>query len=154
LWCFHETQWRIEEQIMANFPRVPDVYKGKDTNTMSRAEYEKMLQELGINKKGVKPTEYPGEEPDTAPVKKAKGGLMKKYAKGGDAKAFKPCKGCPTPAKCKAAGKCLAKKAAGGTNAMRKGAAGMLIIPVKVEKSTATKYAGMKAAAKKKKVKK
>ena len=22
---------------------------------------------------------------------------------------FKPCKGCPTPAKCKAAGKCLAK---------------------------------------------
>ena len=24
-------------------------------------------------------------------------------------KAFKPCEGCPTPAKCKAAGKCLAK---------------------------------------------
>ena len=23
---------------------------------------------------------------------------------------FKPCAGCPTPAKCKAAGKCLAKK--------------------------------------------
>jgi len=30
--------------------------------------------------------------------------------------AFKPCKGCPTPAKCKAAGKCLKKKMAmGGT---------------------------------------
>jgi hypothetical protein len=25
-------------------------------------------------------------------------------------KAFKPCEGCPTPAKCKAAGKCLAKE--------------------------------------------
>ena len=24
-------------------------------------------------------------------------------------KAFKPCEGCPTPAKCKAAGKCMAK---------------------------------------------
>lgn len=23
--------------------------------------------------------------------------------------SFKPCKGCPTPAKCKAAGRCLAK---------------------------------------------
>ena len=28
--------------------------------------------------------------------------------------AFKPCKGCPTPAKCKAAGKCLKKKMAMG----------------------------------------
>jgi hypothetical protein len=25
-------------------------------------------------------------------------------------KAFKPCEGCPSPAKCKAAGKCLAKE--------------------------------------------
>jgi len=25
-------------------------------------------------------------------------------------KAFKPCEGCPTPAKCKAAGKCMAKE--------------------------------------------
>jgi hypothetical protein len=25
-------------------------------------------------------------------------------------KAFKPCEGCPTPAKCKGAGKCLAKE--------------------------------------------
>ena len=29
-------------------------------------------------------------------------------------KAFKPCEGCPTPAKCKAAGKCLAKEGKGG----------------------------------------
>jgi hypothetical protein len=28
-------------------------------------------------------------------------------------KAFKPCEGCPTPAKCKAAGKCLAKEGKG-----------------------------------------
>ncbi len=25
-------------------------------------------------------------------------------------KAFKPCEGCPSPAKCKAAGKCMAKE--------------------------------------------
>jgi hypothetical protein len=31
--------------------------------------------------------------------------MMMKNAKGG----FKPCAGCPSPAKCKAAGKCLAK---------------------------------------------
>jgi hypothetical protein len=28
-------------------------------------------------------------------------------------KAFKTCEGCPTPAKCKAAGKCLAKEGKG-----------------------------------------
>lgn len=28
-------------------------------------------------------------------------------------KAFKPCEGCPSPAKCKAAGKCLAKEGKG-----------------------------------------
>ncbi len=39
----------------------------------------------------------------------------KKMAKGGDVKKFKPCEGCPSPAKCKAAGKCLkAKMAKGG----------------------------------------
>lgn len=119
---------------MANYPVVPQTYKGKDTGKMSRAEYEKMLQDLGINKKGVKATEYPGEEPDdaTAPKKKmAVGGMTRPvmvksaYAKGGSVKSFKVCKGCPTPAKCKAAGKCMAKKAA----------AGMLVIPVKMEKA-------------------
>jgi hypothetical protein len=29
-------------------------------------------------------------------------------------KAFKPCEGCPTPAKCKAAGTCMAKEGKGG----------------------------------------
>ena len=28
-------------------------------------------------------------------------------------KAIKPCEGCPTPAKCKAAGKCMAKEGKG-----------------------------------------
>lgn len=28
-------------------------------------------------------------------------------------KAFKPCEGCPSPAKCKAAGKCMAKDGKG-----------------------------------------
>ena len=36
----------------------------------------------------------------------AKGGMVKKD--------FKPCEGCPTPAKCKAAGKCMAKESKGG----------------------------------------
>ena len=35
----------------------------------------------------------------------AKGGMVKKD--------FKPCEGCPTPAKCKAAGKCMAKESKG-----------------------------------------
>ena len=29
-------------------------------------------------------------------------------------KAFKPCEGCPSPAKCKAAGKCMAKESKEG----------------------------------------
>ena len=33
-------------------------------------------------------------------------------------KAFKPCEGCPSPAKCKAAGKCLAKEGKGGKGAL------------------------------------
>lgn len=35
--------------------------------------------------------------------------MMMKPA-GKKAAAFKPCKGCPSPAKCKAAGKCLKAK--------------------------------------------
>jgi hypothetical protein len=41
------------------------------------------------------------------PAVKAKMKMMG-YKSGGKV-AFKPCKGCPTPAKCKKAGKCLAK---------------------------------------------
>jgi len=36
-------------------------------------------------------------------------GKMKSYAKGGMVGSFKPCAGCPSPAKCKAAGKCMMK---------------------------------------------
>jgi len=36
-------------------------------------------------------------------------GKMKSYAKGGMVGSFKPCPGCPSPAKCKAAGKCAMK---------------------------------------------
>lgn len=36
------------------------------------------------------------------------------FNKGGAVKGFKPCSACPSPAKCKAAGKCLAKKMSKG----------------------------------------
>ena len=39
------------------------------------------------------------------PVEAAKGGMAKKAKKA----SFKPCSGCPSPSKCKAAGKCMAK---------------------------------------------
>jgi hypothetical protein len=47
--------------------------------------------------------------------RETKGKAPDAYAKGGAVtkKAFKPCEGCPTPAKCKAAGKCLAKEGKG-----------------------------------------
>jgi hypothetical protein len=116
---------------------VPETYKGKKTATMPRAEYEKMLKELGMDKPSKEKHGYVGEEPDTAPAKKkpamAKGGAVMKraYAKGGVSKQVK------------------AKKMAGGKEEVRKAAGGMLIIPVKVEKSTATKYAGAKKKVKK-----
>ena len=102
---------------MANYAPVPDTYKGKKTATMSRAEYEKMLKELGYDKPSKEKHGYMGEEPDTAkPTKKkvtmAKGGMS----------SCKP-----------------KKKMAGG---------GLLVIPVKMEKTTATKYAGASATSK------
>ena len=33
-------------------------------------------------------------------------------------KAFKPCEGCPTPAKCKAAGKCMGENGKSGKGAL------------------------------------
>jgi hypothetical protein len=36
-------------------------------------------------------------------------GKMPSYKKGGMVGGFKPCPGCPSPGKCRAAGKCLAK---------------------------------------------
>lgn len=60
----------------------------------------------------------------------------KKMQKGGmPKKAFKPCPGCPSPAKCKAAGKCMMMEKKG----TKKAAAGMLVIPVKMSKAPAKK---------------
>jgi len=60
----------------------------------------------------------------------------KKMAKGGmSKKAFKPCAGCPTPAKCKAAGKCMMKEKKG----TKKAATGMLVIPVKMSSKAPAK---------------
>lgn len=59
---------------------------------------------------------------DAAAAKKKKEAEDKtKMAKGGSVKkAFKPCEGCPSPAKCKAAGKCLKAKMAKGGSASKK----------------------------------
>jgi len=59
----------------------------------------------------------------------------KKMAKGGAVKNFKPCAGCPTPAKCKAAGKCMMKEKKG----TKKAATGMLVIPVKMSSKAPAK---------------
>jgi hypothetical protein len=48
-------------------------------------------------------------------------------------KTFKPCEGCPTPAKCKAAGKCMAEGKEG------KGGKGALVIMVGMAKPTKAK---------------
>lgn len=45
---------------------------------------------------------------------------------------FKPCSQCPSPAKCKAAGKCLMKGS-------KKAATGMLVIPVSMTKANPKK---------------
>jgi hypothetical protein len=64
----------------------------------------------------------------------------KEFAKGGSVKGFKPCSGCPTPAKCKKAGKCLMKeKAKMPSKGSKKASEGMLVIPVRLAKSTAKK---------------
>ncbi len=87
------------------------------------ASFSRGLDKLGITQeeayKRLK-EDAKKQEPET---KMAKGGLSSgKQSPAGSVKGFKPCASCPTPAKCKAAGKCLAKKAAKG----------MLVIPVKV----------------------
>jgi hypothetical protein len=48
-------------------------------------------------------------------------------------KTFKPCEGCPTPAKCKAAGKCMAEGKEG------KAGKGALVIMVGMAKPTKAK---------------
>lgn len=61
-------------------------------------------------------------------TKMAKGGAVKK--------AFKPCEGCPSPAKCKAAGKCLKAKMAKGGSASKKP---VLAIMIGMPKATKAK---------------
>jgi hypothetical protein len=73
-------------------------------------------------------------------VFKSKDKDEKEYAKGGAVKGFKPCPGCPTPAKCKKAGKCLMKeKAKMPSKGSKKASAGMLVIPVRLAKPPAKK---------------
>ena len=77
----------------------------KDPNIFKRA-YENLMGTPEENKKAK-------EEIERYKASKAKEKEMeekkKKMAKGGAVKNFKPCAACPSPAKCKAAGKCLAK---------------------------------------------
>jgi hypothetical protein len=58
----------------------------------------------------------------------------KKMAKGGDVKKFKPCDACPSPAKCKAAGKCLKAKMAKGGSASKKPVLAIMIGVPKAKK--------------------
>jgi hypothetical protein len=77
-------------------------------NILGTPEQNRMAQErMDAASKRKKEKETPTEE-------------KTKMAKGGDAKKFKPCDACPSPAKCKAAGKCLAKKMAKGGSASKK----------------------------------
>ena len=68
----------------------------------------------------------------------------KKMAKGGSVKGFKPCAGCPSPAKCKAAGKCLKAKMAKGGSASKKPVLAIMIgvgKPMPAKKPAAKKTA-------------
>jgi hypothetical protein len=67
---------------------------GYSTGGMAEKAYAKKAEATGA--KVQKATK------DDKPVEAAKGGAMKK-------KTIKICSGCPSPGKCKAAGKCLAK---------------------------------------------
>lgn len=95
---------------MANYSPVPKTYKGQDTNKMSEKDYNKMLKELPgyqIPSKTLPSGDVKSPDMESS---------VKKFAKGGAVKGFKPCAACPSAGKCKAAGKCLkAKMAKGGT---------------------------------------
>jgi hypothetical protein len=109
-------------------------YKSERTKKLEKSKVDKDMPSikkavragaLGISRAADKVEGYfKGKEPS-----KDKPAEKKMAAGGSVNKTFKPCKGCPSPAKCKAAGKCLAKKAASG----------MLVIPVKMEKKSAPK---------------
>jgi len=58
----------------------------------------------------MKSKEYGGKEVYKSKAAKKKHESKESKAKErSEKKAFKPCKGCPTPARCKAAGKCMKK---------------------------------------------
>jgi hypothetical protein len=54
-------------------------------------------------------------------------------------KAFKPCAGCPTPSKCKAAGKCLMKDKAMAGKMGKDGAIAIIISAAKPAKKAKKK---------------
>ena len=77
----------------------------KDPNIFKRA-YENLMGTPEENEKAKKEIEkYKASKAKEKEAEEKK----KKMAKGGAVKGFKPCAACPSPAKCKAAGKCLAK---------------------------------------------
>jgi hypothetical protein len=87
----------------------------KDPNIFKRA-YENVMGTPEENKKAKEEIEkYKASKAKEEEEKK------KKMAKGGDVKGFKPCAGCPSKAKCKAAGKCMAKKMAAGGKVTKSG---------------------------------
>jgi len=87
----------------------PNLFKRAYENVMGTPEQNKKAKEDIEKYKASKAKEKAAEE-------------EKKMAKGGDVKkGFKPCSSCSSPAKCKAAGKCLAKKMAKGGTVPGKG---------------------------------
>jgi hypothetical protein len=87
----------------------PNIFKRAYENVMGTPEQNKKAKEDIEKYKASKAKEKAAEE-------------EKKMAKGGDVKkGFKPCSSCSSPAKCKAAGKCLAKKMAAGGKVTKSG---------------------------------
>jgi hypothetical protein len=73
---------------------------GYSSGGMAEKQVSRAKDERGPGKASGKPSD--------APVKAAKGGVAKSKIKA-KKPGFKPCSGCPTPGKCKAAGKCMGK---------------------------------------------
>lgn len=86
---------------------------------------------------GMKPVDK-ASNPGLAKLPQEVRNKMGYMAKGGAVKKFKPCDQCPSPAKCKAAGKCLAMSKT-PSKGSKKSAVGMLVIPVKMAKAPAKK---------------
>jgi hypothetical protein len=76
---------------------------------------------------GLKPVDK-ASNPGLAKLPQEARNKMGYMAKGGKATKFKVCSSCPSPAKCKAAGKCLMKGS-------KRAATGLLVIPVSMGKT-------------------